>query len=103
MDQHEAAAAQIARPRQSDSERETDRDGRIDRISSTLQNVQSNARRRRFLGHDHAVLGDDRTRGGQWRDDGIGNGKGWSNAKKGKGSELKRSQRVFLETWLAPP
>ena len=100
MNQHEAAAAEVAGARQSDGQREADRDRRIDGVAPTLQYVQPDARRRRFLGHDHAMPGDDRTRSRQRRDDRVGESHGRSEAKKNESGELKWPQSVVLETWL---
>ena len=100
MNEHEAAAAQIAGARKSDREREADRDCRIDGVASTLQYVQSDARRRRFLGYDHAVPGEHRTCGGEWGNDWIGARLGRSEAEKSERGELKWPQSVVLETWL---
>ena len=60
VDQHEAAAAEIAGARIGHRERKADRDRGIHRIAALLQNVDADARRDRFLRHHHAVLGDDR-------------------------------------------
>ena len=65
MNQHEAAAAEVAGARKRDGEREADRDRRIDGVAAALQDVQPDARGRRLLADDHAMLGDDRTRGGE--------------------------------------
>ena len=70
MDQHEAAAADVARARQGDGEREADRDRRIDGVAAALEHVQPDARRRRLLAHDHPMPGDDRASGGEGGDDG---------------------------------
>ena len=69
MNQHEAAAADIAGARQGDGERKADRDRRIDGVAAAPQHIETDARRRRLLAHDHAVPGDDRTRGGERGDD----------------------------------
>ena len=95
MDQHEAAAADIAGARQGDGERKADRDRRIDGVAAALQDVEPDPRRRRLLGHDHAMPGDDRTRGGERGDDRApdrrrrrrGRGKG-RRGRRG-GSDLK--------------
>ena len=84
----------------SDGEREADGDRRIDRVAPAFQDVQPDTRGRRLLGHDHAMPGDDRTRGGEGRDDRVGDGGGRREAKTSEGGEVKRSQSVVLETWL---
>ena len=61
MDQHEAAAADIAGARQGDRQREADRDRRVDRIAPQPQDVEPDSRGRRLLGDDHAVHRHDRT------------------------------------------
>ena len=48
MNQHEAAAAQIAGLRIGDREREADRDGGIDRIAALLQHRDADPRRARL-------------------------------------------------------
>ena len=49
MDEHEAAAAEIAGARQGDGEREADRDRRVDRVAAALQDVEPDVRRLRLL------------------------------------------------------
>ena len=100
MNEHEAAAAQIAGARKSDGEREADRDCRIDGVASTLQYVQSDARRRRFLGYDHAVPGETGRAVANGEMTGSALGRGRSEAEKSEGGELKWPQSVVLETWL---
>ena len=56
MDQHEAAAADVAGARIGDREREADRDRGVDRVAAALQNVDADARGARLLRHHHAVL-----------------------------------------------
>ena len=95
MDQHEAAAADIAGARQGDGERKTDRDRRIDGVAAALQHVEPDPRRLGLLGHHHAMCGYYRTRGGERGDDRrrIGeNGEG--ETEEGKGGDWKRSQSV---------
>ena len=92
MDQHEAAAADVARARQGDGEREADRDRRIDGVAAALEHVQPDARRRRLLAHDHPMPGDDRASGGEGGDDGrlVGAGCGRkAKAKEGEGGEKR--------------
>ena len=60
MDQHEAAAADIAGARIAHCERKTDRDCGIHRVAALLQNVDTDARRAWLLRHHHAVLRDNR-------------------------------------------
>jgi len=86
-------------PRNRDGERESDRDGGVDRVAAALQDVEPDARRRCFLGHDHAMPGHHRTRRGERGDDGrlIGDGSGRDEAEKSEG-ELERSQSVVLTT-----
>ena len=85
MDQHEAAAADVAGARQRDGEREADRDRRVDRVAAALQHVQPDPRRRRLLAHHHAVRGDHRPRGRVRGDDRrrIGENGRWGEAKQG--------------------
>ena len=59
MNHHEAAAADIAGTRIGDRERETGRDGGIDRIAAAIENFNADARRTLFLGNHHAVVGED--------------------------------------------
>ena len=49
MNEHEAAAADIAGARQGDGERKADRDRRIDGIAASLQDIQPYSRRLRLL------------------------------------------------------
>ena len=60
MDQHEAAAAQIAGARQRDGEREAHRDRGIDRVAAGAQHIDADPRCRRLLARHHAVRRDDR-------------------------------------------
>ena len=55
MDQHEAAAADIAGARIGHRHGEADRDRGINRIAAFLQDIDADARRQRFLRHHHAV------------------------------------------------
>jgi len=55
MDDHEAAAADIAGARIGHRHRKADGDRGIDRIAAFLQNVDADARRRCFLRHHHPV------------------------------------------------
>ncbi|MET4261878.1 hypothetical protein ABIC09_006849 [Bradyrhizobium sp. S3.12.5] len=60
MDHHEAAAADIAGTRISHGHRKAGRDGCIDGIATTPQDVGADLRRYLLLRHHHAVLGGDR-------------------------------------------
>ena len=100
MNQHEPTAAEVAGARKSDGKREADCDRCVDGAPPTPQDVEPDARRRRFLGHNHAMLGDHRTRGGQWRDDRVGYGRSLREAKTSERGELKWPQSWVLETWL---
>src|SRR5690606_11695351 len=55
MREHEAPAAEIAGARQRDGERETHRDGGVDRVAAPLQDIEAYAGRSRLLAHDHPV------------------------------------------------
>jgi hypothetical protein len=55
MHHHEAAAAEVARPRQGHRNRESDGDGCIDRIAAAPQDVDADAGRALLLRHHHAV------------------------------------------------
>ena len=55
MDDHEAAAAEIAGARVGHRHGEADRDRGIHRIAASLQNVDTDARRQWLLRHHHAV------------------------------------------------
>ena len=94
MNQHEAAAADIAGARQGDGERKADRDRRIDGIAASLQDIEPDSRRLRLLSHDHAMPGDDRSRGGERGNDRrrVGADGLRSKAEEGEGGEAKRSQ-----------
>ena len=69
--EHEAAAAEIARPRQGHGQGEADRHGRIDGVAAALEDLDADARRLRLLGGDHAVRGDDRQEARRVRQDGL--------------------------------
>ena len=73
-----------------DGEREADRDRRIDGVAAAFQDVQPDARGRRFLTDDHAMRGDDRTRGGEGRDESrlIGKDGSRGEAKKERGRRI---------------
>ncbi|WP_397246484.1 hypothetical protein [Paracoccus mutanolyticus] len=60
MDQHEAAAAQIARPRQRHRKRKGDRDAGVDRIAALGHDVAPDLGRQPLLRRDHAVFRPDR-------------------------------------------
>ena len=92
------AVAEGAGARQRDGEREADGDRCIDGVAAALQHLQSDAGRRRLLGHDHAVPSEDRTRGGEGGDDRVGDRRGRSEEEKSEGGELKWSQSMVLET-----
>ena len=112
MDQHESAAAEVAGARQRDGEREADRDRRIDGVAAMLQDIEPDARRGRFLGYDHAMPGNDRTRGGERRNEGrrIGENRARREAEKDERDDLKRPQkhaprkaaRVIIERRAVP-
>jgi hypothetical protein len=59
MNDHVAAAAEIARARIGDRERKTGCDRRIDGIAPFLQDIDADARGTALLRHHHAVLSDD--------------------------------------------
>ena len=60
MDQHEAAAADVAGARIGHRHREADRDRGIDRVAAALEHLDADARRARLLRHHHAVARGDR-------------------------------------------
>jgi hypothetical protein len=62
MDQHEAAAADIAGAWICDCERETDGDGSVNRIAATIENLNTDTRCALFLGNHHPVARKDRLR-----------------------------------------
>jgi hypothetical protein len=70
MNEHEAAAAEIAGARQGDGERETDRDGGVDGVPARFQDVHPDPGRARFLGRHHSVSGQRRQGSGTIRQDG---------------------------------
>ena len=96
MNDHEAAAAEIAGARIGDRHRKADRDRGIDRIAAARQHVGADAGRAAFLRDHHAVSGGDRLRG---RDAGPGgfelrarlrqrdNAAGQQRAEQGEGAE----------------
>ena len=59
MNDHKAAAADIAGARIGHGQREADRDRGVDRIAALLQNVGADPRGHRLLRHHHAVRGGD--------------------------------------------
>ena len=69
--EHEAAAAEIARPRQRHGQGEADRHGRIDGVAAALEDRDADARRLRLLGGDHAVRSGDRQEARRIRQDGL--------------------------------
>ncbi len=79
MHEHEAAAAEVARLRQSHGQREADGDRGVDRVAAAFQDLDTDPRRLRLLARDHAVLGQhrqhprivggDRRRGDRLRED----------------------------------
>ena len=69
VDQHEAAAADIAGARQGDREREADRHRRIDRIAAEAEHVPADPGGGRLLRDHHAVPCGDRKRGRRASDD----------------------------------
>ena len=60
VDEHEAAAAEIAGLRQRHREREADRDRRIDGVAAALQDIDADIGRERLLARHHPVRGVDR-------------------------------------------
>ena len=100
INQHEAAAAEVAGARHGDGERESDGDRRIDGVAPAFQDVQPDARGRCFLTDDHAMPGDHRACGGEGRDEWVGDNRGRSEAKKSEHGELERPQSVVLKTWM---
>jgi hypothetical protein len=62
MDQHKAAAADIAGAWICDCERETDGHGSVNRIAATIENLNADTRRALFLGNHHPVVREDRLR-----------------------------------------
>ena len=98
MDQHEAAAADIAGARHGDRERKADRDRSIDGVASEPQHVEPDPRGRRLLGDDHAVPGDDGASGGERRDDRrrVGGGDRRGKDEEGEGGKAEASQCVGL-------
>ncbi len=60
VDDHIAAAAEIAGARIGYRQREAGRDRRVDRVAPLLQDVDADARRARLLRHHHAVARRDR-------------------------------------------
>ncbi len=88
MDQHEAAAADIARARQRHREREADRDGGVDRVAAALENIEPDPRGRGFLRDHHGVRRDDGPRDRVGRDDLLGIGeRGRRNGEDEAGGE----------------
>ena len=63
MDDHEAAAADIARARIGHGHRETGCDRGIDGVAATPQHVGADLRRSSLLRHHHAVFGDNGVNG----------------------------------------
>ncbi len=63
MDHHETAAAEIARDRICDGHGESDRHRGINRIATTLEDIDADARRACFLRHHHAVTAERFLRG----------------------------------------
>ena len=59
MNDHKAAAADIAGARIGHGQRKADRDRGVDRIAALLQNVGADPRGHRLLRHHHAVRGGD--------------------------------------------
>ncbi len=59
MNDHKAAAADIAGARIGHGQREADRDRGVDRIAALLQNAGADPRGHRLLRHHHAVCGGD--------------------------------------------
>jgi hypothetical protein len=70
MDQHIAAAADIAGARVGHRERETRRHGRVDRIAALLEHFDTDACRASFLRNHHAMRRRD------WLDGRAGRGRG---------------------------
>jgi len=62
MDDHEAAAADIAGARVSHRERKADRDRRVDRVAAAIENFDADAGGALLLRDDHAVAGRNRLR-----------------------------------------
>ena len=60
MDQHEAAAADVAGARIGHRHGEADGDRGIDRVAAALEHFGADQRRAALLRHHHAVLGGDR-------------------------------------------
>ena len=60
MNDHEAAAADIAGVRIRDREREADRHRRVDRVAAAVEDFHADAGGAALLRHHHAVVGEDR-------------------------------------------
>ena len=60
MDDHEAAAAEVAGARQGHGERERDGRRRVHGVAAVLQHLEADPGRGRLLGRDHAALAVDR-------------------------------------------
>ena len=58
VDQHEAAAAEVAGPRQRHGQREADGDRRVDGVAAAPEDVEADAAGARLLARHHAVLFD---------------------------------------------
>ena len=58
VDQHEAAAAQVPSPRESDRKRQRRGDGSVDRVAAAFKDIETDLRGRAVLGDDHSVLRD---------------------------------------------
>ena len=104
MDQHEAAAAEIAGARQRHRKGEADRDRRVDRVASAPEHVEPDPRGGRLLAHDHAMPGDDRPGGGEVGDDRrrIGERRGRDEQKESEGDKAERFQGSGLQTMRVP-
>ena len=95
VDDREEIAADAVRDRLHQSERGVGRDRGVDRAAAALQNVESDLRRERHAGADHAVARDDfGTRGKRFAGDAIDLGRQSDTvAKKNSAKKAKRLMR----------
>ena len=96
MDQHEAAAAEVAGARQRHREREADRDRGVDRVAAEPQHVETDPRGGRLLADHHSMRRDDRPGGCEIGDERRGVGAGDRRSKEKREGEAERSQGSFL-------